>query len=92
MDKSKIRSMTRELYDAQTAAAKRELKRLKAESKTTQHELNKAVLDHKIALGYQTTDSAQLCRTFWVYNQQQGNGALALFACHRTYVEQKARE
>ncbi len=32
--------------------------------KKIQHELNKAVLDHKIALAYQTTDSAQLCRTF----------------------------
>lgn len=60
MDKSKIRSMTREQYDAHTAAAKRELKRLKAEVKKLQQELNKAVLDHTIALGYQTTVNAQI--------------------------------
>lgn len=50
MEKSKIRSMTREQYDAQTVAAKRELKRLKAEVKKLQGNLNKAVANHKVAL------------------------------------------
>lgn len=60
MDKSKIRSMTREQYDAQTVAAKRELRRLKQEVKKLQRELNKAISDHKIALGYETTVNLQL--------------------------------
>lgn len=60
MEKSKIGKMTKEQYDAQTAAAKRELKRLKAEVKKLQKSLHKAVLDHTLALGYQKTVNAQL--------------------------------
>lgn len=60
MDKTKIKGMTREQYSAQTAAAKRELKRLKVEVKKLQRELRKAVVDHTIALGYRTTVNAQL--------------------------------
>lgn len=59
MDKAKIGRMTVEQYNAQTAAAKRELKRLKEEVKKLQRDLNKAVLDHKIALGYETTVNVQ---------------------------------
>lgn len=60
MDKTKIRTMNREQYEAQTVSAKRELRRLKAEVTRLKKELDKAVLDHKIALGYETTVNSQL--------------------------------
>ena len=47
--------MTREQYDAQTLSAKRELKRQKEDVKKLKVELEKAVLDYKIACGYEST-------------------------------------
>lgn len=51
----RISNMTREQYDAQTLSAKRELKRQKEDVKKLKAELEKAVLDYKIACGYEST-------------------------------------
>lgn len=45
--------MTREQYDMQTVSAKKELRRLKKEVKALKDELDKAIVDHKIALRYE---------------------------------------
>lgn len=55
MEKDRISKMTRAQYDAQVASAKRELRRLKEEVVKLKAELDKTILDHKIALGYETT-------------------------------------
>ena len=55
METDKIAKMTREQYDAQISSAKRELKRQKEDVKKLKKELEKVVLDHKIACGYETT-------------------------------------
>ena len=50
--------MTREQYQAQTVSAKRELKQLKEETKKLKTELDRAVSDYKLALGYESTVQA----------------------------------
>lgn len=51
----RIQKMTRDQYETQNIAAKRELKRSKEEVIRTLQDLEKALLDHNIALGYKRT-------------------------------------
>lgn len=55
MDTHRISNMTRQQYTVQVKSAKKELRRQKQEVKMLKKQLDKAILDHQIAVGYENT-------------------------------------
>lgn len=59
MDTQRISNMTRQQYTVQVKSAKKELRRQKQEVKMLKKQLDKAILDHQIAVGYENTVNIQ---------------------------------
>lgn len=59
MEKERISQMTREQYMVQVASAKKELRRLKEDVKSLKRDLDKAIRDNKIVMGYENTVNIQ---------------------------------
>lgn len=63
METHRISNMTRQQYSVQVKSAKKELRRQKQEVKMLKKQLDKAILDHQIAVGYENTVNVQCNQT-----------------------------